>query len=317
MKKISIIIPFYNRVEWAKEAIGSVLAQTYQDFEIIIVDDGSDNDYKTELESLDKRIRYLRQVNKGPSSARNMGMKSASGYFIAFLDSDDLFLERKLEIQMGVMDDHPDVMFSHTSYYQVNDQGKQLNAIKSGQFTGNVYPGILAFCPIATPTVMLRREVVEGLEFNERIRVAEDILLWSQISKKNLIIGIDIPLTNVRMHGKNAAIDLDKQLEGLSNIIKYGLDADSSISKHDRNKVLHDIYRHIGYIHIKQKRYIHGFINLTLAFKSGLSYKRFSEKLQFLWPLAHSLSYKIAKKIIPGPIRKYLKDIAMSLFKPS
>jgi len=241
MVKVSVVIPFYNRIDWTKEAINSVLSQTFQDFEIIVIDDGSEEEYKSEIEELDSRIIYLRQENRGVSAARNVGIRHSSGEFIAFLDSDDLFLPEKLQIQISVMEEHPNILLSHTSYNQVDHRRDLLQVIHSGSFTGNVYPEILALCPIATPTVMLRRALLGSLEFCEEIRIGEDLLLWSQISKRSAIIGIDIPLTNVRIHGKNAAMDSEKHLERLSNIAKYGLDQDFSLSVHDWKAVLHNI----------------------------------------------------------------------------
>jgi glycosyltransferase involved in cell wall biosynthesis len=316
MPKVSVVIPFCNRIEWTKEAIQSVLSQTFQDFELLVVDDGSEIEYKKEIQELDNRIVYLRQEKKGVSAARNLGIRQSSGEFIAFLDSDDSFLPEKFATQIRAMEEHDNILLSHTSYNQVDQEQKHLQIIHSGLFAGKVYPGVLALCPIATPTVMIRRAAFETLEFRENIRIAEDLLLWSQVSKRSAIIGIDITLTNVRIHGQNAAINSETQLEGLSNIVKYGLDQDPSISNHDRNIILYEIYSHTGSLHIKQKRFIRGFINHILAFKARLSScESFLEKVQFLWSLAHTPSYKIARIIFPKPIRKYVKDIIVSLLK--
>ena len=101
---ISVIIPTYNRAHFVREAIDSVLGQTYQDFEIIVVDDGSTDDTKTVLALYGNRIRYLHQKHRGRSEARNTALKSAAGKFVAFLDSDDIWLPRKLEKQLPLFD---------------------------------------------------------------------------------------------------------------------------------------------------------------------------------------------------------------------
>ncbi len=304
MVKVSVVVPFYNQIDWTKEAIQSVLMQTFQDFEIIVIDDGSEREYKKEIEGLDSRITYLRQKNRGASAARNVGIRWSSGEFIAFLDSDDYYLPEKLETQISVMEKHPGVVLSHTSYNQVNHQRKFLQTIHSGLFTGNVYPGIFALCPIATPTVMVRRTLLGDLKFYEPIHVAEDLLLWAQISKRSTIIGIDIPLTNVRIYGKNAATDSEKQFEGLSNIVKYGLELDPNISAHDRSIILYKIYYYSATLYVRQRRFVLGAINLFRAFKVGLPvYKSLPEKLQFLWSPFHILMYKIVCKILPKHFR--------------
>jgi glycosyltransferase involved in cell wall biosynthesis len=101
MPKVSVIIPFQNRIPWLKEAVESVLAQTFQDFEIIIVDNASTDAYEAPN---DPRIQYIRQEDRGPAGGRNRGMDVARGDYIAFLDSDDLFMPAKLERQVAFMD---------------------------------------------------------------------------------------------------------------------------------------------------------------------------------------------------------------------
>lgn len=314
MAKVTVIIPFYNRIEWVREAIKSVLMQTYQDFEVIVVDDGSDKGYKDQIEALDKRITYLRQENKGASAARNLGIDQSSGEYIAFLDSDDEFLPEKLEIQLLAMKQNPGILLSHTSYINVDAHKRPLQIIPSGLFTGKVYPQILALCPIATPTVVVQRSALKTRRFDENIAIAEDLLMWSRIAKESAILGINIPLTNVRLHGKNAVADPEKQLDGLSNIINYGLDADASISCHDRYKILHELYSHIGYLHIKQKRYIAGLSKLIQSFYLGFAAnKGFAGKFQYLWSLIFRVIIRIAKTIVPKSIRDAIKDFFAKL----
>lgn len=310
MTKVSVVIPFCNRIEWTKEAVQSVLTQTFQDFEIIVVDDGSQKDYKEEIQKLDHRIIYLRQENKGVSAARNTGIHRSSGEFIAFLDSDDLYLPKKLEIQVSVMEQSPNILLSHTSYNQIDQEQKHLAVIGSGSFAGNVYPDIFVSCPIATPTVMLRRALLGDLKFDENVHVAEDLLLWSQISKKSMLVGIDIPLTNVRIHGKNAGIDPRKQLEGLANIVKHGLNRDPSISFQNRHMILYRIYDYSATLYVRQKRLVLGALYLLRAYKAILLvFKEHPEKARLLKRFFHTLMYKTARKILPKHVRKYITSL--------
>ena len=96
-KKVSVIIPFYSRLDWLYEAIESVLAQTYPIHEIILVNDGSKEDLTEFLDKYGKRIIYLKQENAGPAAARNNGIRRATGDYIAFEDSDDVWMPTKLE----------------------------------------------------------------------------------------------------------------------------------------------------------------------------------------------------------------------------
>ena len=110
---VSVVIPTHNRVEFIGETVDSVLAQTYTDLEVIIVDDGSSDgtgDYIRSRYADDSRVRYIWQENAERSAARNRGIDEARGEFVAFLDSDDLWLPKKLELQMQIMEARPEVV---------------------------------------------------------------------------------------------------------------------------------------------------------------------------------------------------------------
>ena len=108
MKEISVVIPAYNHGRFLREAIDSVLAQTYAPLEIIVVDDGSTDDTEQIVRSYGDRVRYIRQQNAGVGAARNNGIANARGEYVAFLDSDDLWLPEKLAVQVEYMRRHPE-----------------------------------------------------------------------------------------------------------------------------------------------------------------------------------------------------------------
>lgn len=220
--KISVIIPFYNRIPWTIEAVRSVLAQTHQQFEILLVDDGSTEDLSPLIEfiKVDPRITYLRQENAGPARARNRGIEHASGLYIAFLDADDLFYPEKLEIQLKYMLDHG-AAFSHTSYQRMDVEGNVLGTISSGIHSGNIFPGIIASCAIAMPTVMARVDLLRANRFPEHFEIAEDVCLWITIASKYEIGGIDKALSKVRIGPNTAALNRRKQAMGYINIAHF------------------------------------------------------------------------------------------------
>lgn len=235
------------------DAIQSVLAQTYRNFEIILVDDGSTEDISSCVDIRNQKIRYLHQENKGPGAARNLGISVANGAFISFLDADDIFLPEKLEKQVACMLATPKVLMSHTSYQLIDVNEKLLEVVNSGKFAGNVYPAIMFRCPIATPTVMIRREVFSnGLRFIESIRIAEDILLWSEIAQRSHILGIDQPLTRVRKHGKNIAHDLNAQVLGSLNLIEHGIQKNTRLGFRLRRKLLASKYFGLSYLYMQK-----------------------------------------------------------------
>jgi glycosyltransferase involved in cell wall biosynthesis len=219
---VSIVIPFYNECDLACRALRSVLGQSQPAIEVIMVDDGS-TESLSQIESLideDKRVRLLRQPNAGPGAARNRGMKSARGCYIAFLDADDLFLPIKIQRQLELMQQSGSLV-SHTSYYvRFPERGPELGLVDSGRFSGSVYPAIIGGCPISTTTVMLHRTLVSaGFEFPESYRVGEDVLAYIELARTHEILGIPEPLSIMEWSATSAAINLERSLFGLSNIV--------------------------------------------------------------------------------------------------
>jgi glycosyltransferase involved in cell wall biosynthesis len=280
--KISVIIPFYNRIDWTHEAVESVLNQTLQDFEIILVDDGSVEDYRESYGLPDKRIKLLRQENLGPASARNLGIKVASGEYIGFLDSDDLFVPDKLKIQYEQMLAKGAVI-SHTSYTEISSNKEPIRVIHSGLFSGRLYPRIITECPIATPTVIARRDIIIQFMFLETLRVAEDSILWAQIAKDNDIHGIDIPLAKVRIHGANAAFDNDAQLDAIENRLEVLVRQEKSLSFANRRKIESQLY--LDMVH---------FLRIKRSYSLSLTYLFLSF---FAWPLNSQIYRRILKRV--------------------
>ena len=220
--KISVIIPFKNRLGWLLESIESVLSQTYKNVEIIVVDDASDVDLAPlhNLVKSDSRIVYLLSEGKGVSAARNTGISRATGAYIAFLDSDDLFCPEKLEIQLNYMIDEC-LSFSHTSYSRMTVEGHTMEHRDTSHFKGKVFPEVLCGCPVATPAVMAEAELLRKNRFDETISIGEDTCLWIDISYKHEFGAIKTPLVKVRIAETSAFQNKEKQMMGLTNIMSH------------------------------------------------------------------------------------------------
>ena len=121
---VSVVIPTYNRATELPSAIESVLGQTYPSVEVIIVDDGSTDGTEALIQTRFPRVRYLRQSNRGPAAARNAGIKAASGPYIAFLDSDDRWMPQKLERQIGLLRERPEVGLVFSTVRFVSRRGR-------------------------------------------------------------------------------------------------------------------------------------------------------------------------------------------------
>jgi glycosyltransferase involved in cell wall biosynthesis len=241
MPRVSVIIPFQNRIPWLVEAVDSVLAQTFQDFELIIVDNASTDVYEPPQ---DARIRYFRQEDRGPAGGRNRGMDEARGDYIAFLDSDDLFLPAKLERQVAFMDSRPEALMTFTSYILVDVHGDELETIHAGRFSGGLCDELIFRCPAATPAVMIRRET--GVRFEESLKPDGDTFMWLEIAAKAPLLGLDEPLVKVRMHGDNHILNPQVQVmawvDTWSHIIRRKLVRSRPL----RSRVHHYLYQYRG-----------------------------------------------------------------------
>lgn len=186
---VSVIIPTYNRAVLVQQAIASVLAQTYTDFECIVVDDGSLDDTKAALQPLiaGARTYYAHQPNAGLSAARNHGLRLARGAYISFLDDDDLYEPQKLARQVEYMKAHPDAMLVHCWFRKFSDKNPDLGLRKTDWFQGWIYPQMLSYWRMlmATPCLMFRRELFDEVGvFDESLRYAEDFDMWRRIARK-------------------------------------------------------------------------------------------------------------------------------------
>jgi len=295
MPTVSVIIPFHNRVKWVAEAVQSVLDQTYSNFEVILVDDGSTEDITQCNFINDNRIRYIRQDNRGPAVARNRGIDVALGRYVAFLDSDDLFLPTKLEIQIAHMEDHPNVPFSHTSYQRISKAGEPLEIINSGRFTGKVYPEILLNCPIGTSTVMIHRDILGDMRFETSIRSGEDVILWIRIAKEYKIMGIDNPLTKIRIHGYYTFYDPQKRLTGLINIMNYAMKYDNKLNFSFRQKFFSTICTRVGMLHLQRGEKKEGY--------------RYFIRAILAWPLNYRPYIALAASEIPDRYQPLCRQI--------
>ena len=181
---IDIIIPSFNRASILDRAIQSVLNQSHQHFRLFVIDDGSTD--RTDLVmakyAQDEKIFYLKQPNKGVSSARNFGIKTSSADWIAFLDSDDEWLPQKLATQVKFIKDNPDLRFVHSDEIWIR-HGVRVNPKKKFDKSNvDIFKRSLELCLISPSTVMMKRELSSQYgHFDESFTICEDYDLWLKI----------------------------------------------------------------------------------------------------------------------------------------
>ena len=188
---ISIVIPLYNKESQIANTLLSVLAQTYQDFEVVIVDDGSTDGSVAEVQKIqDQRIRIISQKNAGVSAARNRGIAEAKGEYIAFLDADDEWKPDYLAAQAALIEKYPDYKVFATNYEFRNASGlvrptilKGLEINDSG-ILGNYFEvSAISHPPLWTSAVMVEKKAIESVGgFPEGIRSGEDLITWARLA---------------------------------------------------------------------------------------------------------------------------------------
>lgn len=190
--QVSVVIPTFNRGWILAEAIDSVLSQTYAPFELIVVDDGSDDDTAAVLAGFEGRITVIRQENRGVSAARNAGAAASTGRYLAFLDSDDLWLPEKLAVQVDYLDCRPDAMICQTEEIWIRN-GKRVHPKRRHRKpSGWIFEASLALCLVSPSAVMMRRGLFERYGgFDESLPACEDYDLWLRIGSRWPIYRID------------------------------------------------------------------------------------------------------------------------------
>ena len=192
---ISVVIPSYNRKEFLKRSIDSVINQTKKPLEIIVVDDGSTDGTETMIKSDYDFVKFIKQKNKGVSAARNIGIEVSIGEWICFLDSDDEWKKDKLEKQINAMKSNPGYKFFHSNEIWIKN-GLRINQKKKHKkYGGDIFDKCLDMCRISPSSVMIDKTVFDEVgNFNENLVVCEDYELWLRICDKYRVFFIDEPL---------------------------------------------------------------------------------------------------------------------------
>lgn len=180
---ITVIIPTYNRLEYLKRSVNSVLNQTYKNFELIVVDDGSTDGSSEFIISLNHpHVKLIQQNNLGVSAARNAGIKVASFEWIAFLDSDDEWLPQKLKTQIDFINMNPHLEFVHSNEIWIRN-GKRVNPpLRFDKSNNEIFKRSLEMCLISPSTVVAKKSLLERHElFDESFEICEDYDLWLKI----------------------------------------------------------------------------------------------------------------------------------------
>ncbi|KAA3646319.1 MAG: glycosyltransferase family 2 protein [Chloroflexi bacterium] len=247
MPRLSVIIPTYNRAALLQEAIASVQAQTFTDFEIIVVDDGSTDGTQALLERLNVEgvLRYAVQENAGPAAARNRAIAMSEGKYVTFLDDDDLYVPNKLEREVAYLEAHPDMGLVHSDFIKFDAKHPDLGYRDTSFFSGHVYPGLLTYWKqfIATPTVMLPRRVLDEVgDFDERLRWGEDPDMWRRIARRYPLGHIPEALAKIRVVAASNSADKTRAAQAFENYLQIAIEDDPELASSLRRRAYAGMY---------------------------------------------------------------------------
>ncbi|PAX51026.1 glycosyl transferase family A [Brunnivagina elsteri CCALA 953] len=260
MPKVSVIIPAYNAMKYLPETLESVLKQTFTDFEVVIVDDGSsDNISEWANQIIDDRVRLISQQNQELAAARNTGILNSTGEYIAFIDADDIWEASKLEKQVNYLDSHPLVGLVDTWTALIDENGNFLNKIINNSIEGDVRRTVTEVCNafIASgSSPMIRRTCFDkvGL-FDVDIKFAEDVDMWIRIGIHYHFGVVKEPLIRYRQHSNSKSRNCQSMLEGIRKVIEKTYSSMPTELLHLRGKSYGTWYLYFAWTALKNHNY--------------------------------------------------------------
>jgi len=292
--KVSVVIPTYNSAQFIVETLESVFAQTYKDYEVIVVDDGSTDNTKEVLKPYMSKIRYIYKENGGAASARNVGIKNAQGEYIAFLDSDDLWLPEKLEKQVRYFEKHPqiDMVFADCIRFGEEVSNTPRNYTKR-LISNDMFVNIWWYNIVPTSTVMVRKSCFEkvGLfDESRELETTEDKEMWLRIAREYKVGYLKEIVTKYRVRTSGySRSNIDRAYNSAKLVIdKYWKDVKTrGYTRKFYNLKLHRYYLNYGLslFSIGDSKGAH------MKFREALRYNPKSLKALF-WYLITSLNYR-------------------------
>lgn len=279
MPRISVVIPAYNCERFIKDAIESVLNQTFNDYEIIVIDDGSTDKTKDAVLQFREKVKYVYQPNGGPASARNTGAALSQGEYIAFLDSDDAWLPEKLELQIEKFKNRPGLGLVYSDAYILPENFNNSEPAKVKTVFGLRHPkkghvlnDLLLENFIPTSSVMITKVCFQNVgPFNPKLSPIEDYDRWLHIADRYEMDYIGSPLVKYRDHISTFRKDEFVTLNNIVNTLNGALGEFSDIESRVRSQVLKKIskiYISIGSRYFLKKDFKLASNNFSLSIKS-------------------------------------------------
>ena len=295
--KFSIILPTYNRAEMIQNAINSVLKQTYKDWELIIVDDGSTDKTKDVIDKFiekDNRVKYLYQKNQERSAARNNGIKEAKGDWICFLDSDDIYHVNHLEEFKNLIkqkESKRGLYFSGLSFglYSEDFEDYDLSHQNNIEF--------IFLNTIGTPRACVHKSIILKNLFNEKIKIGEDRELWSRILNNHPLYWHN-KKTFIEIEHPNRSINLFSEKESIKTMTNTIKNNKNLISRRVKKESLSNTYFNISKLLLKNNNPSKAFWYILISVLINITNPQRNHRLLLLLSLLNIYNSKIKKEYI-------------------
>ncbi|MFO8114940.1 MAG: glycosyltransferase family 2 protein [Halorubrum sp.] len=298
-----MVLPTYNRAHTVRRAIDSVLSQSYEDFELIVVDDGSTDDTPAVLNSVsDDRVQSLRfPENRGANVARNAGIREADGEYIAFQDSDDIWRPSKLELQVAALDQAGEsVGVVYTGYYRVYDGRKKYGPRGKETLAGDIHDELLKgngwFIPTAVTAVRQTCFETVGL-FDERLQRLQDWEMWLRLSERYTFEFINKPLIEKHMRQDEVSIRSDTAafIDAMELIL-----SEYQAKFQARTGRLAQHQRQLGYHYLRDGRHLRGRLYFLRALRNDCSVVSVAAALAGMAGPGNYRRIKEARRLVNG-----------------
>jgi glycosyltransferase involved in cell wall biosynthesis len=315
MPSVSVIIPTYNRRDLVKEAVYSVLQQSFTDFEVLVIDDGSTDNTQDITKQIDnKQVRYYYKENGGISNARNTGLSKAKGKYVALLDSDDLWPKKYLEIMLNKLERNPDYGMAYSSFKDIYPDGREAEGLSperylSGQLTMNYFGKMPCILPSAT---IFRKSAIEDLFFDEHLKYTEDIDFFLRLSAKTKFLYVpDVSVTR-KVQPDSMSFEAGTNLSPNTVLILerfyLHLGGDKIVPAKTAKRKISRMYRSLA-----RKHYRHGHRKAAISlFKKAISYYPYA--LQYYTGLLKAMLLSKEKDKLPDwqmpkPLPRYISTL--------
>ncbi|MEP0871646.1 glycosyltransferase [Trichocoleus desertorum AS-A10] len=263
MPTVSVIIPVYNGEKTIKETIETVLIQDFIDFELIVIDDGSQDSTLAVISTvIDPRIRIFSYQKAGLSASRNRGFSHSCGRYIAFLDADDLWTPDKLSKQLKALEDHPHAAVAYSWTNFIDEFGDFIRIGSRIAMTGNIYPNLLLanFLESGSNALVCRHALAEVGGFNESLRAAEDWEMWLRLSQKYDFVAVPHPHVLYRLSTHSMSTNVLQQEAACVQVIEQAFSKAPASLQNLKRCSTSNLYKYLTY------RSLEGYPKRTISF---------------------------------------------------